>query len=103
MVTLIGTSVGKGMRCAIYDRDVSLPRLFGANKEYINREIPHISQLMRNEIAEGLKDSEVLIVGNKAEEFRQIESQLRDDQIVIDLVRLFKGRVTGGSYHGICW
>ena len=103
MVALIETLIGKGLQLAIYDRDVSLARLFGANKEYIEREIPHISQLMRADITEVVEHAEILIIGNKAEEFRQIESHLRGDQAVIDLVRLFEGRVSGGSYHGICW
>jgi GDP-mannose 6-dehydrogenase len=103
MVTLVETLIGKGMKVAIYDRDVSLARLFGANKEYIEREIPHISQLMRGSVQEVLDDSEVLVVGNKAEEFRQAGSELRGDQVLIDLVRLFDDRVTGGPYQGICW
>jgi len=103
MVTLIETLIGKGMQLAIYDRDVSLARLFGANKDYIEREIPHISQLMRASIGEVLEQTDVLVIGNKAAEFREIEGQLRDDQIVIDLVRLFDGRVSGENYQGICW
>jgi GDP-mannose 6-dehydrogenase len=103
MVSLIETLIGKGIQLDIYDRDVSLARLFGANKEYIEREIPHISQLMRASIGEVLESAEVLVIGNKAEEFRQIESQLRSDQTLIDLVRLFDGRQTEGSYQGICW
>jgi GDP-mannose 6-dehydrogenase len=91
------------MQMAIYDRDVSLARLFGANKEYIEREIPHISQLMRESIDEVLKSSDVLVIGNKNEEFRRIEFSLRPDQTVIDLVRLFEDRVTGDSWQGICW
>ncbi|MGH9903115.1 MAG: UDP binding domain-containing protein, partial [Pyrinomonadaceae bacterium] len=103
MVTLIETLIGKGIQLAIYDRDVSLARLFGANKEYIEREIPHISQLMRASVGEVLDSSEVVIIGNKAEEFREIESRLRGDQKVIDLVRLFDGRATDDQYEGICW
>lgn len=103
MVTLIEALIGKGLQLAIYDRDVSLARLFGANKEYIEREIPHISQLMRAELTEVLEASDVIIVGNKSEEFRQIEERLRGDQLVIDLVRLFDRRTSGGNYQGICW
>lgn len=104
MVTLIEALIGKGMQLAIYDRDVSLARLFGANKEYIEREIPHISQLMRDSLREVVDASDVLIIGNKAAEFREIETHLRDGQTVIDLVRLFAGRTTSdGSYQGICW
>jgi GDP-mannose 6-dehydrogenase len=103
MVSLIELLIGKGMQLSIYDRDVSLARLFGANKEYIEREIPHISQLMRASIKEVTEGADVLIIGNKAEEFREIESALRPDQLVIDLVRLFEGGVRQGEYEGICW
>ncbi|HEY0385200.1 MAG TPA: nucleotide sugar dehydrogenase, partial [Pyrinomonadaceae bacterium] len=103
MVALIETLIGKGMQLAIYDRDVSLARLFGANKEYIEREIPHISQLMRASVEEVLEHAEVLIVGNKAEEFRDIAGRLRAEQTLIDLVRLIEDRTTDDSYQGICW
>jgi GDP-mannose 6-dehydrogenase len=103
MVTLIETLIGKGLQLSIYDRDVSLARLFGANKEYIEREIPHIAQLMRESIDEVLRDSDVVIIGNKAEEFRRIESGLSENQIVIDLVRLFDKTSIDDSYQGICW
>ncbi len=103
MVSLIETLIGKGLQLAIYDRDVSLARLFGANKEYIEREIPHISQLMRENVKDVLDHAEVLIIGNKAEEFKEIESQLRDGQTVIDLVRVFGSRTSDGTYQGICW
>ncbi|HEX8475830.1 MAG TPA: UDP-glucose/GDP-mannose dehydrogenase family protein [Pyrinomonadaceae bacterium] len=103
IVSLIETLIGKGMQMSIYDRDVSLARLFGANKEYIEREIPHISQLMKSDIDEVLESSDVLIIGNKADEFRQIETRLREDQTVIDLVRLFDGRAGRAMYQGICW
>ena len=103
MVTLIETLIGKGLRLAIYDRDVSLARLFGANKEYIEREIPHISQLMRESIDEVLDDAELIIIGNKASEFSAIASKLKEDQVVIDLVRLFDKTTTDEMYQGICW
>ena len=102
MVALIEALIGKGMQLAIYDRDVSLARLFGANKEFIERGIPHIAQLMRSTIDEVLETSDVLIIGNKAEEFRAIQSKLRSGQIVIDLVRLFD-RTSDETYQGICW
>jgi GDP-mannose 6-dehydrogenase len=103
IVTLIETLIGKGLQLAIYDRDVALARLFGANKEYIEREIPHIAQLMRESMEEVLAESEVLVIGHSTDEFRGIESQLRDGQLMIDLVRLLSKPTNKESYQGICW
>jgi len=102
MVSLIESLIGKGLQLMIYDRDVSLARLFGANKEYIEHQIPHISQLMTTSREEVMKFAEVLVIGNKADEFKEIEDKRRSDQIVIDLVRLFES-TSNESYHGICW
>ncbi|HWF89011.1 MAG TPA: UDP-glucose/GDP-mannose dehydrogenase family protein [Pyrinomonadaceae bacterium] len=102
MVTLIETLLGKGLELVIYDRDVSLARLFGSNKAYIEEEIPHIAKLMRGTIDEVLEAANTIVIGNRSEEFRQIESRLRPDQTVIDLVRLFD-RTSGDGYQGICW
>jgi GDP-mannose 6-dehydrogenase len=104
MVTLIETLIGKGLKLAIYDRDVSLAKLFGANKEYIEREIPHISQLMRGSVDEVLDESDVVVIGNKADEFRDIESRLKNGQVVLDLVRISdKTSSDEDFYQGICW
>jgi GDP-mannose 6-dehydrogenase len=102
MVTLIETLIGKGLELVIYDRDVSLARLFGSNKAYIEEEIPHIAKLMRGSIDEVLEAANTIVIGNRSEEFRQIESRLRSGQTVIDLVRLFD-RTSGDGYQGICW
>ena len=102
MVTLIEALIGKGLQLLIYDRDVSLARLVGANKEYIERQIPHIAQLMSTEFDDVLKFADVLVIGNKSEEFRAVEQNRRPEQVIIDLVRLFK-RTTDDGYQGICW
>jgi len=102
MVSLIETLLGKGLELVIYDRDVSLARLVGSNRDYIEHEIPHIAKLMRNSIDEVLNSANTIVIGNKSEEFRQIDTRVRPDQIVIDLVRLFD-RTSDGAYQGICW
>jgi GDP-mannose 6-dehydrogenase len=103
IVTLTEALIGKGFQVAIYDRDVSLARLHGANKRYIECEIPHISQLMRSSISEVLDAAEVIVIGNNSPEYRQVESFLQSDRIIIDLVRVFERRVTDGRYQGLCW
>lgn len=103
IVTVIERLLGKGLRVAIYDRDVQLARVFGANKEYIEREIPHISDLMKTDLESVVKASEVIVISNKSEEYRRIGDSLRSDQTVIDLVRLFDSPPPVGSYSGIGW
>ncbi|HXD52200.1 MAG TPA: UDP binding domain-containing protein, partial [Burkholderiales bacterium] len=103
MVNLIETLIGKGFQLSIYDRDVSLARLFGANKEYIEREIPHISSLMCADLNQVIEQAEVVIVGKKEEEFRALAERLSDGRMVIDLVRLFDAQDNRRQYQGICW
>jgi GDP-mannose 6-dehydrogenase len=103
MVTLIETLIGKGYQLSIYDRDVSLARLVGANKEYIEKEIPHISELMGDSMSKIIDEAEVIIVGNKAPEFEQIKTMVREGQTIIDLVRLFSSTDVPAKYDGISW
>jgi GDP-mannose 6-dehydrogenase len=95
--------IGKGYDVKIYDANVSLARIFGGNKEYIEREIPHIDRLMCGSIAEVLEHAEVLVIGNRSEEFRQALPQLRPGQRVLDLVRIVQQAPAQGEYHGLCW
>lgn len=103
LVSVIERLLGKGLKVTIYDRHVHLARLFGANKEYIEREIPHISELMRPELETVVNASDVIVIGNKSDEFLQIRDSLRNDQIIIDLVRLFDTKPPAGWYTGIAW
>jgi GDP-mannose 6-dehydrogenase len=104
LVELIETLIGKGYQVKVYDKNVSLARLHGANRAYIEREIPHIATLMCNFMEEVLAESEVIVIGNKAPEFRQVLQQVRQDQMVIDLVRISKDvNHLDTRYEGICW
>ena len=104
LVEMIEFLLGKGYHVQIYDKNVSMARLHGANRAFIEREIPHIAQLMRSTIEEVLESSEVIVIGNKAPEFRDALTQARPDQIVIDLVRIVdSANQTPAQYHGICW
>jgi GDP-mannose 6-dehydrogenase len=104
MVELIELLIGKGYQVRVYDKNVSLARLYGANRAYIEHEIPHIATLMCDSMEQVLAESQVLVVGNKGPEFASALQQVRQDQIVIDLVRLFKDTDSlGNRYQGICW
>lgn len=104
MVTLIEKLLGKGFDVTIYDRDVRQARLIGANREYIESEIPHFWELMRASVDEVLAHAETIVVGNGSSEFREIGPRLAPGQRVVDLVRIFGERRSDGvSYDGICW
>ncbi|MCC6316296.1 MAG: UDP-glucose/GDP-mannose dehydrogenase family protein [Gemmatimonadaceae bacterium] len=104
MVTLIEHLIGKGVSVTIYDREVTSARLIGANKEYVEREIPHIWTLMRGTIDDVLSQSETVVIGNGSPEFRSIGDRLTEGQLVVDLVRAFGSRRSDGkTYEGICW
>ena len=103
MVSLIERLIGKGLKLKIYDKDVEVARLNGANKEYIEREIPHISSLMEGELNEVIEQSEVIIIGKKEKEFQVLSDKLNNGRVIIDLVRLFDIDDNRKQYQGLCW
>jgi GDP-mannose 6-dehydrogenase len=104
LVELIETMIGKGFTVRIYDKNVSIAKLVGANKEYIENEIPHISSLMCSSPDELIQASDVIIVGNYAQEFIDALMTVNQEQSVVDLVRLVHTESQiRGEYHGFCW
>jgi GDP-mannose 6-dehydrogenase len=96
--------IGKGMDVAVYDRDVSSANLIGSNREYIEREIPHIWSLVDDSMERVVERSEVVVIGNATPAFRSVEQQLGNGRVVVDLVRAFGDRLSDGiQYHGINW
>ena len=104
IVILAEALLGKGYSLSIYDRNVSLARLVGANKAYINEQIPHLSSLLCDTVDEVLDRSEVIVVGNGSPEFADALRRTRPDQSVIDLFRVNVDRKdVPAQYTGICW
>ena len=104
IVILAEQLLGKGLSVCIYDKNVSLAKLVGSNKEYIEKQIPHLSSLLCNAVDEVIEKSEVIVVGNQSPEFADALRKCRADQIIIDLVRLpIYGSLLQADYRGICW
>ena len=104
MVILAERLLGKGFQLAIYDRNVSIARLVGANKQYITEQIPHLSAHLLESIDDVIASSDVIVVGNPSPEFCEAVTRCRADQIVIDLVRLPLDMANvKAAYQGICW
>ena len=105
IVILAEALLGKGYQLCIYDRNVSIARLVGANKDYINTQIPHLSSLLTESLDEVIEKSDVLVVGNGSPEFADALRRTRPDQTVIDLFRVegIEREQIPAAYTGICW
>jgi GDP-mannose 6-dehydrogenase len=104
IVEVIEAMLGKGFEVTIYDRHVSLAKLMGANKHYIEKEIPHISRHICGSVDELLAACDVIVISNRSPEFREVLRRSRPGQTVIDLVRMVEDPSAGaGAYHGLCW
>ena len=103
IVILAEALLGKGFSLRIYDKNVSMARLVGANKAYIEEQIPHLSSLLCDSVDDVVDASEVIVVGNQSPEFVDALTRTRADQIVIDLVRVPISGTVQAEYRGICW
>jgi GDP-mannose 6-dehydrogenase len=104
IVALIETLIGKGHKVVIYDEEVALARLVGANKTYIEQAIPHISSLMVSSPKEVIDASDVVVVSKNNPQIQEAIANHSDSKLVIDLVRLPREAVKASrNYKGICW
>jgi GDP-mannose 6-dehydrogenase len=103
VVSLIEMLIGEGFTVHLYDANVRVARLVGANQSYIEQHIPHLAKLMCDSIQEVVDRSEVIVVGNRAEEVGDAIAGIPADRTIFDLVRIRRDRTTGGNYVGIAW
>ena len=103
IVTLIEHLIGKGYDLKLYDRNVSLARLTGANKAYIEQHVPHLARLMVDSIDDVLRHADTIVIGNGDPEFAGVLELATPKQVIVDLVRVAKTRTSDGAYQGICW
>lgn len=103
IVELAETLIGKGYDLRLYDRNVSLARLTGANKDFIGERIPHLCKLMVDDIDDLLAHAETVVIGNADAEFTSVPARLRADQVLVDLIRIKEGNGGNGHYDGIAW
>lgn len=108
IVRVIEELLGRGYSLKLYDKNVQLIRLMGANRSYIDTHIPHVGELMVDTLEEVIEESDTLIIGNSSPEFAKLFQQPLENKSVIDLVRLPHIPAAwiesmGDRYHGICW
>ena len=102
LVDVIEYLLGKGYELKLYDKNVNLAALTGANQDYILNHIPHISKLMVSNMQDVLDFADTIVIGNGAAEFKSVPGSLKPHQHIVDLVRISKEQ-SGEQYDGICW
>ena len=104
IVSLIERLIGKGYKVSVYDEEVSLAKLYGANRRYIEQTIPHISSLMAGSLNDVFEASDVVVISKKTSNFADAVKTYGCNHKIIDLVRLWPELYdTPNNYEGICW
>lgn len=104
LVALAEHLIGKGLSLRVYDPEVELSSLLGANRRFIEQHVPHIGSLIRSDIGAVIAASNVLVVGlGDARTAAALAANVRQDQVVIDLVGLPNRNELAGRYQGLCW
>jgi GDP-mannose 6-dehydrogenase len=99
VVELVERLLGKGHEIRIFDRNVNLSRLVGANRAYIYQHLPHIAKLMVDHVDQVINHGGAIVIGNRDRYFSDVIGRLNMSQRVVDLVRID----AVGAYNGICW
>jgi GDP-mannose 6-dehydrogenase len=94
--------IGKGYDLSIYDRNVEYARVHGANKDYIESKIPHVSSLLDSNFDAVVDKADIIVLGNRDELFAPLAQTAPAGKQVIDLVG-FMPKGTHGNAEGICW
>jgi len=104
LVLLAEHCIGKGLAVLVYDPEVHLSNLLGANRRFIEQHVPHLGQLMRRDIAEVIAACDLLVVGlNDAATVATLRQHARPDQLVLDLVGIGGPDGMRAECMGLCW
>ncbi len=100
---LIERLIGKGFQIRIFDRNVNLAKLVGANREFLLKTVPHVSSLLVDDLSQALDHAEIVVIGNRDPEFLTIAKRMRHNQVLVDLVRITDDGGLGKRYIGVNW
>jgi len=102
IILIIKKLIEKGLNVKVYDKIVKNAEKFGANKEIMEKEFPFLKDILVKDIKDIL-EQEVIVVKNKDQEYKKIANLLKENQILIDMVRLFEKDEIKAKYEGLCW
>ena len=104
LVLIAEQLIGKGLEILVYDPDVHLSQIFGANRRFIDQHLPHIGSLICSDLQAVIDKSQVLVVGlNDERIFEALALRTREEQYVLDLVNIGKASRLRAHVEGLCW
>jgi GDP-mannose 6-dehydrogenase len=104
LVIMAERFIGKGLQLSIYDPQVNVARLIGANRRFIEESIPHIASVMTSDVAELVREADVLVVASKTPEaLAALQAHTRPEQLLLDVVGLPDREAHDAQYRGVCW
>jgi len=103
IIEVIERLLGKGYELCIYDKNVNIASLVGANRDFILNRIPHISRLMVDSVEAVLDFAQTIVIGNKDSDFRTVPERVGNGQSIVDFVGITDRTCNNGKYDGICW
>jgi GDP-mannose 6-dehydrogenase len=104
ILRVIGTLVGKGYSMLLHDPHIDMERVLGANRRFVEDEVPYLPACLRASVREVVEGSEIVVVANGATEYREVGALLGPGQVLVDLVHAVdRESVKRAEYHGLAW
>jgi GDP-mannose 6-dehydrogenase len=104
ILRVVGTLVGKGYSVLLHDPNIDMERVLGANRRFVEDEVPYLPERLKATVAEVVKGSEVIVVANHSREYKDIGALLEPGQALVDLAHAVdRASVAHAEYHGLAW
>jgi GDP-mannose 6-dehydrogenase len=104
ILRVIGTLVGKGYSLLLHDASLDMDRVLGANRAFVEHEVPYLPERLRPDLAEVVTGSEIVVVANRTPAYREVGRLMKPGQALVDLVHAVDpATVPAGEYHGLAW
>jgi GDP-mannose 6-dehydrogenase len=104
ILRVVGTLVGKGYSVLLHDPNVDMERVLGANRRFVEDEVPYLPERLRATMREVIEGSEVIVIANPGAGFERVGGMLTAGQTLVDLAHAVDpSTVTRGEYHGLAW
>jgi GDP-mannose 6-dehydrogenase len=104
ILRVVGSLVGKGYSLLLHDPNLDMERVLGANRRFVESEVPYLPERLRSDLREVVEGSDVIVIGNGSAAYREVGALMRDDQVLVDLVHAVdRATIVRGEYHGLAW